>query len=397
MIKKLKAKLIVICLLSVGIVLATIITTSYIASIINITYSTDRLINILHDNNGKVDREILEKENISLDTIFQTRYFISYSYKENAIPMEIDLKNSSISIDKAKYLSNRVLNSRFLSRGYISGYRYLEYSTSDGANIIFIDCNRQINNLHFMIASATIISIISLVTIFSLLGLFSNRILRPIIDAHEKQKKFITNASHELKTPLTVITANNELLEMEHGENEYTHTINKQVIKLTNMTNALVMLSKIDEMNTLNDLCEFSVSDATYDIINIYKNILCDVEFTYNIQEKVSYFGNEKLYRDLLTILLDNAKKYSLSYVHISLLKIKNRVHIVLRNDSDKIEKGNLNHYTERFFRADESRASAYSGSGIGLSLAKEIVEIHKGTMKINSPDGKEFIVDILI
>ena len=245
-----------------------------------------------------------------------------------------------------------------------------------------------------MLVSAIIISLISLFTIFSLLQLFANKILKPIIDAHEKQKKFITNASHELKTPLTVITANNELLEMEYGENEYTQTITKQIVKLTTMTNTLVSLSKIDEMNTLEDMYEFSVTDAAYDIIQTYKKVL-EKEFTYEIDENVTLLGNEKLIRDLITLILDNARKYSESYIKFSINKTKGKIHLVCENDTSNIEKGNLNHYAERFYRSDEIRGNVSSGSGIGLSLVKEIVEIHRGIMKIYSPDGKTYIINI--
>ena len=249
-------------------------------------------------------------------------------------------------------------------------------------------------NVHFLISCAILISLISLVTIFSILRLFANKILKPIIEAHEKQKKFITNASHELKTPLTVITANSELLEMEYGENEYTKTINKQINKLTNMTNALVMLSKIDEMNTLNDMSEFSLSDAAYDTACEYVRVINN-EFNFQIDEELNYFGNEKLIRNLISIILDNARKYSKTFVNFTVTKSKNKIVMTCTNDSDGLVKGNLMNFSERFYRSDESRVTVFDGSGIGLSLAKEIVEIHRGNMKIYSPDGQLFVISI--
>jgi signal transduction histidine kinase len=193
------------------------------------------LITFIHDNGDIV---IPTNETISVsqyESIKETRYFIVKSYTISKAD-EIEVSNTSLTTKRANAYANRVLNQKFLNRGYIDGFRYrkfeiIENETKIGHVIIFVDCNRQIFNMRFMMISAMIISLLSLLTIFSLLRLFANKILKPIIDAHEKQKKFITNASHELKTPLTVITANSELLEMEYGENEYTQTINKQVAK----------------------------------------------------------------------------------------------------------------------------------------------------------------------
>lgn len=391
MIKKLKNKLIFIALLSVAIVLTIIISTSYIASIINITINTDSLINNLYINNGEFYIE--QNNKIDQDTFSQTRYFIVDYSNDGVTPPKINSKEIHISEDSIVHLSNRA-KGRIFNKGFVSGYRYNRYYSDSGTKIIFISCHRQMGNVHFLISCAILISLISLVTIFSILRLFANKILKPIIEAHEKQKKFITNASHELKTPLTVITANSELLEMEYGENEYTKTINKQINKLTNMTNALVMLSKIDEMNTLNDMSEFSLSDAAYDTACEYVRVINN-EFNFQIDEELNYFGNEKLIRNLISIILDNARKYSKTFVNFTVTKSKNKIVMTCTNDSDGLVKGNLMNFSERFYRSDESRATVFDGSGIGLSLAKEIVEIHRGNMKIYSPDGQLFVISI--
>lgn len=400
MIKKLKFKLIAVCLLSVSIVLAIIVSTSYIAAILNITRTTDTLISIIHNNGDVIIHNPNDVESNTYDSLRETRYFIVKSYDVSK-PDEILVSNTSISNTRVNMLAKRAENERLLTRGYVDGFRYRKFdieenNTKIGETFIFVDCGRQIFNIRFMLVSATVISLLSLLTIFSLLRLFSNKILKPIIDAHEKQKKFITNASHELKTPLTVITANNELLEMEYGDNEYTKTISKQVLKLTSMTNTLVTLSKLDEMNTLEDMSDFNVSDAAYDTINLYSKVINN-KFTYDVQENLTLCGNEKLIRDLLTILLDNARKYSTSYVKFSINKYKSKIHITCENDAANLKKGSLDHFAERFYRSDESRVTTKDGSGVGLSLAKDIVEIHRGSMKIYSPDGEICIINIYL
>lgn len=392
MIKKLKIKLISIALLSVGIVISIILLSSYTASMAKITYSTDKLINILVENNGVFPEP---NENLDPETIMKTRYFTHRHFDNESIPDQFDITRNFIEMDEAKAISKKA-SFRLFNRGYVNSYRYYRYNLDDGKLYIFIDCRNQIQAVSFLVSAAILISLLGLFTIFSLLHLFSFRILRPIVDAYEKQKKFITNASHELKTPLTVITANSELLEMEYGENEYTKTINRQVTKLTNMTNNLVTLSKIDEITMLNDMSLFSLTEVAYDYVTEFEKVL-DKKFTYQIDEGINYYGNERLIRNLFSILLDNARKYSISFVDLKVEKNKHKIHIICENDAENIEKGDLDYFTERFYRKEESRAKVLDGTGIGLSLAKEIALIHKGNIKITSPDGKTCLVHITI
>lgn len=392
MIKKLKRKLIFIALLSVSIVIGIILFSSYAASMMKITRSADKLIDILAENNG-----VFPEPNSKLDveTIMKTRYFTFKTYDDNSKEDEFDISKNFIEMNDAKLIAKKA-DRRLLNSGYIKSYRYHRHSIEGGDLYIFVNCKGQINAVSFLISAAILISLLGLLTIFSLLQLFSLRFLRPIIDAYEKQKKFITNASHELKTPLTVITANSELLEMEYGSNEYTETINRQVSKLTSMTNTLITLSKIDEITMLNDFSQFSLTEVAYDYATEFEKVFC-VKFDYQIQEEINYHGNEKLIRNLFSILLDNARKYSLSYVNLKVEKSKNKIHIFCENDSLNLEKGDLNFFTERFFRQEESRINVLDGTGIGLSLAKEITLMHKGSIKISSPDGKVCIVHITI
>ena len=392
MIKKLKRKLIFIALLSVSIVIGIILFSSYAASMMQITRSADKLIDILAENNG-----VFPEPNSKLDveTIMKTRYFTFKTYDDNSKEDEFDISKNFIEMNDAKLIAKKA-DRRLLNSGYIKSYRYHRHSIEGGDLYIFVNCKGQINAVSFLISAAILISLLGLLTIFSLLQLFSLRFLRPIIDAYEKQKKFITNASHELKTPLTVITANSELLEMEHGSNEYTETINRQVSKLTSMTNTLITLSKIDEITMLNDFSQFSLTEVAYDYATEFEKVFC-VKFDYQIQEEINYHGNEKLIRNLFSILLDNARKYSLSYVNLKVEKSRNKIHIFCENDSLNLEKGDLNFFTERFFRQEESRINVLDGTGIGLSLAKEITLMHKGSIKISSPDGQVCIVHITI
>ena len=392
MIKKLKRRLILSVLLSIGIVIGIILFSSYFVSMIKITKSTDELIDILAENNG-----VFPEENIGIDpeTILKTRFFTYRHYDDESISDNLDISKNFIEDDVANSIIKKTSRRLFI-RGYVNNYRFHKHELDDGYLYIFIDCKSQINAVNYLMSAAFGISFLILLAIFSLLQILSTKILRPISDAYEKQKKFITNASHELKTPLTVITANSELLEIEYGENEYTETINRQVAKLTNMTNNLIALSKIDEIASLNEHAVFSLTEVAYDYATEFSKVF-DVNFNYEIEERINFYGNERLIRNLFSVILDNARKYSVSFVNLKVKKSKGKIHIIAENDAKNIKKGDLKVFAERFYRDEQSRIAAIDGTGIGLSLALEIVLLHKGNMKIYSPDGKVCILYITI
>lgn len=164
---------------------------------------------------------------------------------------------------------------------------------------------------------------------------WSKKIFRPVAESYDKQKRFITDACHEIKTPLTIIDANTEVIEMMSGESEWTKNTRDQVKRLTSLTNQMVALSRLDE-NSI---------------------------------------------RQLISILVDNAMKYAAmdAGVDVSLKRDGCKICFVLRNLTDGMKSGDQKVLFERFYRPDSSRNSETGGSGIGLSLTKSIVESHKG------------------
>lgn len=403
MIKKLKRKFIYICMASVLIVFATIIITVNIINYRNVEKDIDQILTILSNGDGRFP--VIPKRDpkdpnshFTEETPYETRYF-SLKINSDKQIIEINMQNIKIVTEEEAINYSLELYDEEDGYGKFENYRYIIKTIPEGKLFIYVDCNRQLYLARNFMKTTIFVGVVAMIGIFALVCIFSMKAIEPIAKSYDKQRKFITDAGHELKTPLTIISANTELIEMESGENENTIVIKKQINRLTSMTNNLVLLSKIDENSINEEKNEFNLSDSAIDVIENFKKIAekNQKEIKTQIQDNLLYLGNEKLLRQLFYILFDNAIKYSKSYIDFSMEKQKNKISICITNDTNGIEKGSLDNYCDRFFRTSDSRASSIEGSGIGLSIAKEIVLMHKGEIKVYSNDGIIFTIKIFI
>ena len=209
-------------------------------------------------------------------------------------------------------------------------------------------------------------------------------------ESYEKQRQFITNAGHEIKTPLTIIGADADLLELENGESEWLSDIKHQVTRLTGLTNDLIYLSRMDEERPQLQCIKFSLSDVTEDVVQSFQGPAKAhrKELVTDIQPLLSFTGDEKAIRQLVSVLLDNAVKYSPEGGIIS-VRLKQEgcfLKLAVSNTTvQPVEKEQLNHLFDRFYRADQSRNSSTGGYGLGMSIAHSIVTVHKGKIRAES------------
>ena len=226
-----------------------------------------------------------------------------------------------------------------------------------------------------------------MIATFIIASLFSKVALRPVEESYNKQKRFITDASHEIKTPLAVIDANTDILEMENGESEWTKSTKNQITRLTNLTNSLVSLARMDEGSLALEMEEFSLSELILEEYETYMPlaVMKNKKMEKQLEKNVKFVGNEQYIRQMIGIFLDNAIKYSTddSVIEIS-LSAKRK--IIIRNKAVGLKKDkNYDELFERFYRMDSSRNSSTGGYGIGLSLAKSIILMHKGKVSARS------------
>ena len=354
------------------------------------------------DKNEEKEEEDKEdvRDSMSPETPFETRYF-TVKFDTGGTVLAVDTtKIAAVDTERAEEYARRMY-SEDSDGGYLESYKYLRGVTEDGSIIyVFLDATRELKSVRSFLVSSLVISGLGIVLIFILVLLLSDFALRPIIESYEKQKRFITDAGHEMKTPLTVISANAEIIEMESGESQWTEGIRSQVAKLASLTEKLVILSKMEEGIKL-EMNEFSVSEAFFDTCEQYRSIAMSkgVSFDLAISENVRMVGNEGELRRCITLLADNAFRYvdEGGSVSVRVQKLTNGVEIRFSNTTSGIEKGSLDRWFDRFYRTDLSRNSDTGGSGIGLSVVQAIVHAHGGTVRAHSDDGitAEFIINI--
>ena len=302
----------------------------------------------------------------------------------------------SISDTNARAMANKLYQGK--SNLGKSGYYRYKVSRGESTIVAVLDLKQRLDSANEFLRNSSLISaggyLVTFVAVFFLSKIF----LRPSEESYRKQKEFITNASHELKTPLTIISTDVEILEMDHGSSEWSESIKDQVKRLTTMTNELVILSKLGEENKNNyPFLEFSFTDLVNESTETFSQSfkVANIKLVKDIDEDVTFCGNRFLLNELCTVMLDNALKYTPKNGEekISLKKnSKGKIELTFSNDIDPESEVDVSKLFERFYRSANNKTS---GSGIGLSIAKELVTMHKGKISAEIIDGKIYFYTV--
>lgn len=289
---------------------------------------------------------------------------------------------ASVSESDAEAYADAVLESG-KAQGYESGYRYLVSTTEDKTVVLFLNSEREIQTMRSLLWITLAIAAVCLVVVFGLVVLFSRRAITPYLKNMEAQKQFITNASHELKTPLTAISTSADVLAMEHDGDEWVHNIQMQTGRLSKLITNLVTLSRLDAEDPFPVRTEFSLSDALWEISEPFVSLAQAKGKTYtqDIADGLTVTGDRTAIQQMVSILLDNALKYSPDSGSISLTARRSgkRTEIAVSNTVEGTQFMDAARLFDRFYRADESHSNTVSGTGIGLSIAKATADAHGG------------------
>ena len=394
MIKKLQIKFVAITMLA-----TMIITGGIFGLIIFENYritdgQTDAIINLLVENEGIMPEYKANNGEfsnfITKETEFSTRYF-TVEVDSNGNIVDTNMQN--IARISRENVNNIIKKVKGVS-GYCDNFKYKVIEKHNNKLIIFLDCTMQLASFKKILYNSIFIIIGGWFLVLLMVTLLSKKFLKPITSNIEKQRQFITNASHELKTPLAVVTADIDVLEMTIGEdNEWLESIKNQTNRLNTLIKSLLNLSNIEEKNTKLEKTELSITNVVNkEIINL-KPLLQEKTIIFDNSKQVSINADIELIKQLIIILLDNAIKYTENNgtIKIELNKVGKHTEIIISNTCDNVKNVNTHKIFDRFYRDDVSRNKKKEGYGIGLSIAKSIVETHKG--KISSYINSENMI----
>lgn len=404
MIKNLRKKFILVSMCSMLVVLLGIIGGILTVGYRRITGRADHVLQMLAENNGEFPFKGMEWKppektqkdfHLSLELPYETRYF-SVSYDSRGTVLETHTGNvAAVQEDDAVKYGEAVWR-KGKTKGFYENYRYLIQKETEPMGI-FVDCSQELDNFYVLLQASFLLSFLGSSMVLLLVLFFSKRVFRPVAVSYEKQKQFITDAGHELKTPLTIIDANTEVLEMMEGENEWTVSIRKQVKRLTRLTQQMVALTRMEEGSGEEEMCILNLSQVIQEAAEPFCQVAENEGKSLSIfvEPRIQGKGNEMQLYQLVSLLLDNALKYSLpeSSINLSFRKKGKRAELVISNETDMVPKGNLDILFERFYRTDASRNSETGGSGIGLSVARAIVQRHRGRIQASSADSRHIVV----
>lgn len=425
MIKKLRRSFIITAMISVVAVLAIIVAAMNTANYLSSDSEADILLDLLAENDGRFSQEkhkpddtdepgepppmpqneprgrggdMFGKDLITEETPYETRYFTA-AVRENGTPERIDTgRIAAISSDDALEMAKSVIAAG-QTRGYTGSYKYLVKKTDTGSLCIFIDRTRALRSVYEFMMISILVACGAAAAVFVLIVIFSGIVTKPVAESYEKQKKFITNAGHELKTPLAVINSCTEVIEMEQGESKWTKGITTQTERLSVLTNELVQLARMDEGSAKLTFESFTLSETVAEILDPF-SLMAEhkgISFSTDIQPDITFKGDRSMTAKLCSIMADNAVKYTPEngYIRFTLTKKGKRITLSSENTADGIEKGAHPELFDRFRRGDASHNSDTPGYGIGLSMAQSIAAAHGGRIEAYSKDGKSLTVAV--
>lgn len=319
--------------------------------------------------------------------------FFSVAFDSSGEVLEISRDYISSVDDEtaAEYARAVCLKNR--DKGYYGDYRYAVRPNGTGTAVLFLNSSMQLQFMWSLFLVSSAIGIISLFLVFLLVVFFSRYAVRPYIRNMERQKRFITDAGHELKTPITSIATSADIAAMEHEGDEWIANIQKQAARLARLAGDLVALSRLDEETPFPEKCRFSLSDAAWEAAEPFA-VLARAggkQYSQNIEENVEFYGDRDSVQKIISILLDNGVKYSDEggEIRLDLYRRRGKVWIEVFNTCSLPDGADLNRLFDRFYRMDESRSARTGGTGIGLSMAQAIAEAYGGKIEVKRAKGR--------
>lgn len=411
MIKKLRWKFILINMTFVVSILITVLGLFYYANLKRLERQTKvALIQSINRDHFRIPPDRIEFGRRPKDNPPPLIPSFLVTMKTNHTVGAIKKNNISVTEEMASSLA-LLVDSKDSTQGVLKDYslRYLKLNTPEGTKIGFADQSYELNNAKSMLLNCLLIFFVAVI-LFLLLSLYLSRLaLKPVEAAWQQQNQFIADASHELKTPLTVILANLDILSSHkectiHDQKKWLDNTTKEASRMKQLVESLLFLARSDAgtMNAVkNVMTSLDFSDLVLNGVLLFEAIAFENKVTLNnhIESGITLTGCESQLKQVVTILLDNACKYAgkSGTVFIELKRTVHNTVLTVCNSGEIIPQKEQQLIFERFYRTDKSRMRKEGGYGLGLSIAKTILEQHRGkiTVSSNSSAGTIFTVTL--
>lgn len=406
MIKSIQRRFILITMLAVVLVTFIIAGTINLANYIRSNSQADFVLELISENDGSFPEygyeEAVNMGNgvITQETEHSTRYF-SFKVTDDGKIFAANMMHITMMTEDSLEACLAAVEKKDKTSGYYEQYKYMITSFDGYRLIVFLDCTDTLEETRSLALYSTLIMLAVCLIIFVVVTLYSKKAINPLIESVDKQKQFITNAGHELKTPVAIIMANADVLEMKNGkDDEWVNSIKKQAERLDTLIKNLLKMAKIDELNSKPEFCKFSVSEMAEEMATSFQVVANGNGNSIEkiIADNVEMNGDKESVHELISIFLDNAVKYVSPEggITVSLSMQGKMVRLEVSNDHEYMSKDDCSKLFDRFYRSDSSRARKTGGYGIGLSMAATIVKIHSGKISAAYYDGRVHITALL-
>ncbi len=310
------------------------------------------------------------------------------------------MNNDELDPEVAQQYISAIMNED-ASSGMVNNYQFCRSDKTNGTLMVFTDKQAELDMLDQLTRTTILIGAVSFVVLSILAFFFSKKSIEPIKIAFEKQKQFVSDASHELKTPLTVISANADVLSDEIGENKWLTYIKSQTDRMNVLVNDLLNLTRL-ENNTSDFICvDFNLSQAVTNTALPFECQAFEMNkiFEVDVEEGLSINGSEKHVKQMAAIFIDNALKYSNEggTVRVMLRKHGDRAVFSVFNTGSGLKESDKDKIFERFYRSDDSRSRMTGGYGLGLAIAKSIIDKHKFKITVENHEGESICFNIIM
>ncbi len=397
MIKKLRRQFIVSITASAFALLMVVVCAINFVNIVSMDIRTTELLDHICENGGVFNMSetdetlspLINYEELSYITRF---FYVEFSEDGQVVAVNTQNIAAVDDVTAVEYAKAALVSGK--ANGY-SGevYKYTVKQIGSGERVCFLDIHEELLYVGSMITISLSIALFFFILLTIVIVLVSKHFIRPVEENSLKQKQFIADAGHELKTPLAIISANTEVLEMTCGENDWTTSIRKQTGRMADLVNQMLVLARMEERIDKKNFRTVALNEIVENVADSFA-ILAEKDgkkIKLSVWPGIRVYCDEKSVSELINIFIDNAVKYSPPETQIDIRLKKKNKSVVFEVENTVIPGENVDtkRLFDRFYRADKSRSREAGSHGLGLSIAKAVAEKHRADISARTQNGK--------